>query len=248
MNLFRIISKLFCSRQPKRTDFPSEKLAKILGYKPKKWEIYRLALIAKSAEMRDAEGHHINNERLEFLGDAVLETIVSDMLFHRFPNAAEGQLTMLRSRMVKRETLNVLCERIGMAGIIRGKKGKNMHNIFGNAVEALIGAVYIDRGYVACQTFVEQQLYGKGIKLEKLLAIEENYKSRLLEWAQKQRKVVVFDVFDETSNEKKGVTRFFAKVYVDGVEYGSGTAAAKRKAEQAASKQALRLIEIENSR
>ena len=229
MNIFeKLASKLPKSAEIDPT-FPLQELTEILGFEPQRPEVYKLSLITRAALEKDKEGRRIDNERLEYLGDAVLESIVS----------------VLRSKMVKRDMLNTLGEQIGLGKLLHGIKGKIHRNVYGNGLEALIGAVYLDRGYEVCKDFVANRLYGQNVNLDKLAEREENFKSRLMEWGQKKRKTITFEVFDEEP-QPPNQTQFFAKVYIDGIEYGSGVGVAKRKAEQAASKQALRLIELGN--
>ncbi len=222
--------------------FPLDEMTKILGFVPHHPEVYKLSLIARSAIEVDKDGNRINNERLEYLGDAILEAIVSDIIYNHFPQMPEGFMTVLRSQLVKRDMLNGIGEKIGLGQFIKGKKAKPCRNIYGNALEALIGAVFLDRGYETCKTFVRTRLYAH-VNLDKLAEREENFKSHLMEWGQKNKRHISFEVFDEEP-QPPNTTQFFAKVYIDGVEYGSGVGVAKRKAEQAASKQALRLIEM----
>ena len=245
MNIFeKLASKLPKSAEIDPT-FPLQELTEILGFEPQRPEVYKLSLITRAALEKDKEGRRIDNERLEYLGDAVLESIVSDILYNQFPQFAEGYLTVLRSKMVKRDMLNTLGEQIGLGKLLHGIKGKIHRNVYGNGLEALIGAVYLDRGYEVCKDFVANRLYGQNVNLDKLAEREENFKSRLMEWGHKKRKTITFEVFDEEP-QPPNQTQFFAKVYIDGIEYGSGVGVAKRKAEQAASKQALRLIELGN--
>ncbi len=243
MNILKKILPSGCKKVNADPDFPFDELREILGFAPKNPEVYKLSLIARSAMERDKNGRHVDNERLEYLGDAVLESVVSDILYNRFPQFAEGYLTVLRSQLVKRDMLNKLGESMGLNKLMHGKRYRNCRNIYGNGLEALIGAVYLDQGYEVCKKFVVNRMYGK-VDFDKLAEREENYKSKLMEWGQKNRKTITFEVFDEEP-QPPAMTRFFAKVYIDEVEYGSGVGVAKRKAEQAASKQALRLIELD---
>ncbi len=222
--------------------FPLNEMTQILGFVPRHPEFYKLSLIARSAVETDKEGRRIDNERLEFLGDAVLETIVSDIIYNHFAQMPEGLMTTVRSKLVKRDTLNNIGINIGLGQFIKGKKDRACRNIYGNAVEALVGAVFLDRGYETCKEFVCKKLYAD-IDLDKLSEREENFKSQLMEWGQKNHKHINFEVFDEEP-QPPNTTQFFAKVYIDNVEYGTGVGVAKRKAEQAASKQALRLIKM----
>jgi ribonuclease-3 len=156
--------------------------------------LYRLAFIPKSALHKNPSGDHLNNERLEYLGDAVLDTIVADLLFLRFPDADEGFMTKLRSRIVKRKNLDLLATKIELPVFINSGdsiSSKPKH-IYGNALEALIGAIYLDRGYRHTKKFFERKILKRHIDLGQLVQKDPDYKSRIIEWSQKNRVEIKF--------------------------------------------------------
>lgn len=205
----------------------------IFGICPHNIELYKLALMHRSASVELADGTHLNNERLEFLGDAVLETVVSDFLFIEFPRATEGDLTRLRSKIVSRQMLNSLSEAIGLAcHIIRHTGGTAIQkHINGDALEAMIGAIYLDKGYDAVNRVLINNLFRRHLDLDALVSSETDYKSRLIEWCQKNRQTVRFD----TGHDKKytsGHPVFRSAVIIDGIEVGHGVGETKKEAEQ----------------
>lgn len=215
----------------------------LLGVYPRNIELYKVAFAHRSRQYKNRNGKQLNNERLEFLGDAVLETIVSDILFHRFEKKREGFLTNARSSLVKRSTLNKVAEEMGLVEMLQLPKQPNMKhcNIGGNALEALIGAIYLDRGYVECFKFVEERLLHKYINLEAVVKKEENFKSKLLEWTQKNKLKAQFNL--KTPKKKGEKTEenpgFRTVVLIEGVFVGEGFAATKRESQQRAAKVGL---------
>ncbi|MDO4948616.1 MAG: ribonuclease III domain-containing protein, partial [Bacteroidales bacterium] len=186
----------------------------------------------------------INNERLEFLGDAILEAIVSDILFRRYGDRNEGFLTNMRSKIVKRETLNCIAKQIGLDGLVRSDVPlSTTHNnyIGGNTFEALLGALYLDRDYQACYRFVEKKIIGTYINLDTISHQEENYKSKLLEWGQKHKVSVSFRLLNE-SVDKDFSPIFQSVVYIGDTEVGRGDGYSKKESHQKAAQDALRKI------
>lgn len=236
---------LFLKRRNTSDDvsLPQKQLISMLGFVPHHEEYYHLSLLHKSALVKDEQGQQLNNERLEFLGDALLEAIISDLLYQHFPVQNEGFMTMMRSKLVKRESLDELGEKIGLPELVVGHKSNNNRHIYGNALEALIGAVYLDRGYDVCKQFVETQIIARYVNLDRLAKTEENFKSKLIEWGQKQHKNIRFELIAEEA-QAGNLIKFHSKVYIDDVEFGLGVGFAKRKAEQNASKQALRKLTV----
>ena len=165
------------------------KVYNILGFYPHDIEYYRIAFAHSSSEYKGRNGRTVNNERLEFLGDAVLEMVVSDIVFRRFERKREGFLTGTRSKIVQRATLNQLAEKTGISKLLRTSMRATSHNsnIGGNAFEAFFGALYLDRGYRAAYRFFAKRILGVHINLEAVAKKEENFKSKLLEWSQKNR-------------------------------------------------------------
>ncbi len=187
----------------------------------------------------------MSNERLEYLGDSVLGTIVSDILYKRFAHKSEGFLTTIRSRIVQRESLNRIALELGLdALIVLRYKTDKKNNIFGNALEALIGAIYLDKGYKGCFRFVENRIFGSLIDIDKLLEEEINFKSRLLEWGQRHKLDITFALIGTTKNvHRKHV--FQTQALVKGHIAGSGSGFSKRESQQIAAKAALEKIRHE---
>lgn len=212
----------------------------IMGFYPHKLEIYKVALAHKSADYRNREGNRLNNERLEFLGDAILEAAVSDIVFHHFENKREGFLTSTRSKLVQRKTLNNLATEIGLDQLINSTAKSSTHNCYlgGNAFEALIGAIYLDRGYAYCKWFICRRILGRLIDIDGVAHKEVNFKSRLLEWSQKNRIQAEF-LLDDTINEGSNSPQFVSKILIEGILTGEGRGYSKKESQQKAAKEAL---------
>ncbi len=215
-------------------------LIKILGYIPRRWKLYEIAFIHRSASLTAGNGTIINNERLEFLGDAILDAIVADYLFNQYPSMDEGFLSKMRSKIVKRNQLNILAFELGIDQLIVSTSfqingGKY---ICGNALEALIGAIYLDKGYKKAQKFVIKNILTKLINLAELEKTETDYKSRVIEWAQKQHNTITFDCQEIQSISDPSHPLFIAQVYIDGQLAGKGEGYSKKEAEQHAAENA----------
>lgn len=205
----------------------------IFGICPENIELYKLALIHKSASLFLDGGRQINNERLEFLGDAVLESIVSDYIFIEYPDADEGFLTKLRSKIVSRHSLNKLAVEIGLDKYVISQSSGTFtqKHIFGDALEAMIGAIYLDKGYNFVNRLVITDLLGRNIDLEEVLTEETDFKSRLIEWCQKSRSNILFRTGrDGSYSESHPVFR--STVVIDGADVGNGSGESKKEAEQ----------------
>ena len=227
-------------RQPFRKDKDfSKKLYNILGFYPHNTEFYRVALTHSSAENRGGV-KPLNNERLEFLGDAVLEMVVSDIVYKHFDRKREGFLTGTRSKIVQRATLNQLADKMGVMKLVRvSKQPTTQHNnIGGNAFEALVGAVYLDRGYDFCYRFVAKRVLGRYLNLDAVAQKEENFKSKLLEWSQKNKLKAEF-VAKSDEKTHPGNSVFISVVYIEGVKTGEGKGYSKKESHQNAAKDAL---------
>ena len=199
-------------------------------------ELYKLALIHKSASVVLEDGTHINNERLEYLGDAVIESVTSEYLFIEFPDKNEGFMTQLRSKMVSRQTLNDVAKRIGLDDYVITHSSNNLSqkHIYGDALEAMIGAIYLDQGYDFVNRLLINHIFVKYIKVDNLLVEETDFKSRLIEWCQKNHHSIQF----HTANDKTYSSShpfFYSKVLIDGIEVGYGAGDSKKEAEQRAS-------------
>ncbi len=215
-------------------------LYKILGFYPHNIEFYKQALLHKSIHKRNDKGKPLNNERLEFLGDAVLDAVVGYIVYQHFEGKREGFLTNARSKLVSRETLGKVANEMGLGCLIMTACHSTSHNSYveGNAFEALIGAIYLDRGYDACMYFIEKQLLGKYINLDKIAFKEVNFKSKLLEWAQKNRVRVEYRLVNQKVDKDSNVMFCFT-VMIEGVEGESASGYSKKEAQQLASKETL---------
>ena len=227
--------------RPFRRNFGKDKafyaaIDDMFGFIPNNIELYKLALIHKSASIVLDNGQHINNERLEFLGDAVLECVSSDYLFIEFPDKNEGFLTQLRSKMVSRQTLNEVAKRIGLDDYVITHSSNNLSqkHIYGDAFEAMMGAIYLDQGYDFVNRLLINKIFVHYLKLDSLLESETDYKSRLIEWCQKNHHKIVFStVNDKTYSSAHPF--FYSKVLIDDIEMGYGAGESKKEAEQRAS-------------
>ena len=215
-------------------------LRKILGFYPHRIDFYRTALVHRSSVHRRNSGKPTDNERLEYLGDAVLESVVSAILYEHFPNKSEGFLTNLRSRIVQRTTLNQLAQQVGLEGLIRQDSHSHGQrcNIPGNAFEALVGAIYLDRGYKYCARFFEQRILHSYLNLDQLSRSDDNFKSRLLEWSQKNRISVAFRLKSEEKQAGSEIL-FRSFVLIEGLKAGQGEGFSKRESQQRAAKAAM---------
>jgi ribonuclease III len=218
---------------------------RMLGFYPVKLELYQQALRHKSLSVRTNGGLLINNERLEYLGDAVLNVIVADILFKQFPAADEEFLTKTRAKIVQRQSLNKIAIELELNTLILSSTISNPdthHSIYGNALEALIGAIYLDQGYRRCKRFLEKKILERYIDLEDVVSTEENFKSALLEWSQQEKLAVEFLMTELNKSSAKG-PRFKAVAHINGISFGQGEGLSKKEAQQKASKEALTYIQ-----
>lgn len=212
----------------------------ILGFVPHNIEIYRTALAHKSVSYRGRLGKPVNNERLEFLGDAILEAVVSDIVYHRYERKREGFLTSTRSKIVQRSSLNQLSAEIGLDSLINTNAHPTTHhnNIGGNAFEALVGAIYLDRGYAHCKWFIEKRIVGRLLDIDNVAQKEVNFKSKLLEWTQKNRIQAEYKL-DKTEKDGTNSPIFHTSVVIEGLIAGEGTGFSKKESHQTAAREAL---------
>ena len=221
-------------------------LYEILGFFPHNIDIYKLALMHRSASRRNEKGRPLNNERLEFLGDAILDAVVGDIVYRHFEGKREGFLTNTRSKLVQRETLNKLAQEMGILQLVKSARGNNSHNSYkgGNAFEAIVGAIYIDRGYDACMRFMQKRILAQLINIDKVAYKEVNFKSKLIEWTQKNRVKMEFRLVEQ-SEDKVGSPKFMYQVVLENVEGCSGTGYSKKESQQMASKLTLQKLKCE---
>ena len=221
-------------------------LREILGFYPRRIELYKLALMHKSIARRNAKGKPVNNERLEFLGDAVLDAVVGDIVYRHFEGKREGFLTNTRSKLVQRDTLNKLAQEMGINQLILSSGHSNSHNNYmgGNAFEALVGAIYLDRGYDMCMRFMQKRILSQLINIDKVAYKEVNFKSKLIEWSQKNKVKLDFKLVSQ-SKESGGSPTFIYKAVIEGVEGGQGKGYSKKESQQLASKETLQRLKRE---
>ena len=218
-------------------------LYSILGFYPHDINLYKQALMHRSVYKRNAKGRPVNNERLEFLGDAILDAIVGDIVFRHFEGKREGFLTSTRSKIVQRDTLNRLSNEIGVSKLIVSSGHISSHNSYmeGNAFEALIGAIYLDRGYHACMRFMQKRILSQIINIDKVAYKEINFKSKLIEWCQKNKVKLKFEL--ESQRREDGNSPVFVyKAIIEGLEGGRGEGYSKKESQQVASKAALQSL------
>ena len=204
----------------------------MFGFIPHNIELYKLALIHKSAS-QSIGGHHINNERLEFLGDAVIESVTSDYLYIEFPDKNEGFMTQLRAKIVSRQSLNDIAHKIGLDKYVVYNSGGNFtqKHIYGDAFEAMMGAVYLDQGYEFVNRLLINNIFYKHLSIDTLTESETDFKSRLIEWCQKNRHSVVFRTRSD-AHAPHTAPSFYSTVLIDGIEVGHGVGDSKKVAEQ----------------
>jgi len=218
-------------------------LRQIIGFYPRDIELYKTALLHKSIARRNDKGKPVNNERLEFLGDAILDAVVGDIVFQHFPGKREGFLTNTRSKLVQRETLGRLAKEMGINDLIVSASRNQSHNSYmgGNAFEALVGAIYLDRGYDACMRFMQKRILSQLINIDKVAYKEVNFKSKLLEWTQKNRVRMEFQLLQQKKDEN-GSPVFAYQVVIEGIKGASATGYSKKESQQTASKLTLEML------
>ena len=219
----------------------------ILGFYPHDISLYKQALLHKSVGRRNEKGRPLNNERLEFLGDAILDAVVGDIVFRHFDGKREGFLTNTRSKLVSRNTLGKLSQEMGIAQLIKSSGHSTSHNSYmnGNAFEALVGAIYLDRGYDACMRFMEKRILAQVINIDTVAYKEVNFKSKLLEWSQKNRVKMEFCDLQQTKDANTGSPVFTCQVFIEGLEGCKGTGYSKKESQQQASKETLQRLRRE---
>jgi ribonuclease-3 len=226
----------------KRSEFRT-RLKRLLGFRPQNLRLYEMAFIHRSASYTLPDGIKINNERLEYLGDAIIDSILSDYLFHLYPQATEGFLTKTRARIVNRETLNQLGLSMGLNKLIVSNlsPSDSARNLYGNAVEALVGAMFIDKGFKRTRRFFIRQGLRKHLDLDAVLSAETDYKSLILEYCQKNRQKLNFTLQEKTGgNSMHQQFKITLTINNEPVAQGEGTT--KKEAEQVASMNAWEKI------
>lgn len=235
---YKHIKRLFISKKE-----PYFSLFRILGFYPNDIQLYEQAFTHRSSSVETKDGKWQNNERLEFLGDAILDAIVADIIYKHFPNRKEGFMTNTRSKIVQRESLNQIALKMGLDKMIISATKINSHNnyIYGNAFEALIGAIYLDQGYRKCFSFVKEQIIDQYVPLDKIVHKEVNFKSNLIEWSQKNKLEIMFDLI-ETFSDQDGNPVFQTSVSLMGIPLGVGIGYSKKESQQNAAKMAVKKL------
>lgn len=212
----------------------------IFGFRVRNVEPFRIALIHKSVSSNDAIGGRLNNERLEYLGDAILGSIIADFLYHKYPLESEGVLTRMRSKLVNRNRLNNLARKLGLPEMMRMDSHITTNTPNGNALEAVVGAIYIDQGFKRTYDIIIHNIFLTFLDMNEVYAEDDDYKSRILIWAQHNRHKVTFDI----QNEDKGRDHLYRAILsIDGKECAQALGQSVKKAEQAAAEKALAAME-----
>ena len=221
-------------------------LKSILGFRPGNIRLYQLAFLHKSVTQETTSGFKVNNERLEFLGDAILDAVAADYLFKTFPTRDEGFLTEMRSKIVSRVMLNKLAQKMGIDQLIHLDNASTgaFRSYRGDAFEALIGAIYLDKGYEFTRKTILDRIIGRYFDMDDLVNLEVNFKSRIIEWAQRERKQVRFSVIDEVGSGYR--KQYVVELLLDGEGVARGQDYAIKGAEQNAAEKAWQKINGES--
>ena len=245
MRLNDIIDRLKLPFRKEKELFSS--LYDIMGFYPHDISYYKQALMHKSVGRRNEKGKPLNNERLEFLGDALLDAVVGHIVYDHFPGKREGFLTNTRSKLVSRDTLGKLAEEMGLKQLILSSGHSNSHNSYmaGNAFEALVGAIYLDQGYDAVVRFMQKRILARIINIDKVAYKEVNFKSKLLEWSQKNHVRLEFRMQHQEKDKQSGSPVFRFQVFLEDVAGESGQGYSKKEAQQLASEATLKRLKRE---
>tara|TARA_R100000935_G_scaffold13736_5_gene27687 strand:- start:113716 stop:114459 length:744 start_codon:yes stop_codon:yes gene_type:complete len=232
-----LVPKIFNSRSGQEGEFFNS-IKKILGFKPKNIAVFEEAFTHRSLNEKNSAGIPQNYERLEFLGDAMLGSVIASHLFKEVPSGDEGYLTKMRSKVVSREHLNELGRDLQLIKLLKTNIPTKQFggNIHGNIFEALIGAIYLDRGFPYCEKFIHKRVIKPYVDIERLEGKIISYKSLFIEWCQKHKKSFKYVVYDDTGNDE--LKHFAVKLQLENTVVGKARATSKKKAEERASKRA----------
>lgn len=236
--------KLFSSHRKEFYSFLND----TLGFYPKNTHLYDIAFVHRSASLTDSMGNAINNERLEYLGDAILGAVVAEFLYNRFPQRGEGFLTQMRSKLVNRVILSDLMKDMQLDQFVKSRTIGATANtsIYGDAFEALIGAIYLDQGFEITKRIITKRIFKTYLDLNKIEEIDNNYKSQLIEWGQKNKYEISFNTSEE-ENPKSKISQFITSIVIENEEKGIGYGLSKKESQQNAAREALKSIEIEEA-
>ena len=212
------------------------KLKPILGFSPKNEDLFVNAFTHRSMNLKDSKGNPINYERLEFVGDAMISAVIASYLYVEVPHGDEGYLTKMRSKIVSRQHLNEIGKSLKLISLVKSRIPKENfgNNIHGNLFESLVGAIYLEKGYNYCKTFIYKTIITPHVDIEQLEGRVISYKSLLIEWCQKEKKTFFYDVYEDTGNDT--LKHFSVKLSIDNKVVSKGRATSKKKAEEIASK------------
>lgn len=237
------LSEMFYHFSPEEKAL-SEYFHNILGFRPKNIALYQLAFTHKSKSDETVGGYHLSNERLEYLGDTVLSTAVADFLFKTYPTQPEGFLTEMRSRIVSRASLNKLSQKLGFEEYLKytpdNSNNTSFRSIGGNAFEALVGAIYLDRGFDFTKHILIDRIIKVHIDLDQLQQTDVNFKSKLLEWSQKNKRHLVFKLLDDNTDNRRHL--YHVQVFIDGQSYGEAQDFSIKGAEQLAAEKTWNML------
>ena len=234
-----LIKKIFSKKsRPQEGGIFFDTIQKIIGFTPVNINYYKKAFTHRSSNIIGDDGIPMNYERLEFLGDSMLSSVIAAYLYKEVPSGDEGYLTKMRSKIVSREHLNELGKELNLVDFVESKVptqhfGENIH---GNIFEALVGAIFLDKGYIGCEQFIQRRVITPYVDIPKLEGKVISYKSLVIEWCQKEKKQFYFDVFDDNGNDSQKY--FGVKLSIDDKVIAKSRATSKKKAEEIASKRA----------
>lgn len=215
----------------------------VLGYRPRHTELYRIALTHRSSSHQE-HGHRINNERLEYLGDAMLGAIVAEYLYKKYPNQGEGFLTELRSKIVSRRSLGALAKKIGLVDLVEHQRARegSFKSMGGDAFEALIGAIYLEKGYNYTRKVIVERLIRTHLDVDQIAVTDWNYKSKLIDWGQKNRHKVSFEVVRTITHGRAGRKEYECRVNIDDTPQQTGLGFTIKSAEQLAAERTYKAL------
>ena len=234
----RLFNKIRKNSRSQEDGIFFEKITKILGFQPKELKYYRKAFTQRSANKRDEKGNPFNYERLEFLGDAMLGSVIAAHLYNEVPSGDEGYLTKMRSKIVSREHLNELGRDFNLLQFVESKVNSSQfgENIHGNLFEAFIGAIYLDKGFTYCEKFIQNKIIKQYVDIAKLEGKVISYKSLIIEWCQKEKAPFAFDFIED--NGQEGQKYFSVKLSINNKIIAKARATSKKKAEEKAAQRA----------
>lgn len=237
------IKNIFSSRHDKNGEF-FDSLKKILGFKPKNLSIYETAFTHRSTNEKNESGQPQNYERLEFLGDAMLGAVIAAHLYKKVPEGNEGYLTKMRSKVVSREHLNELGRDLNLTKFLKSSVPTQQFsgNIYGNVFEALVGAIYLDRGIKYCEKFIQKRVIKPYVDIKKLEGKVISYKSLFIEWCQKHKNAFQFEIYED--NGKDDPKHFAVRLKLDNEVVSKARATSKKKAEEQAAKRAYYKLQV----